>query len=309
MPFEFENKLFRTLIAENEKYAKPQSILDKSLSIADTEFPLSDEESRVFANRCINALKKKADVLSSLLPHGIKLSHKKCLNLIANMCFFEGYDAFKSYAESFSSMGATNRATSGNTIKLVCSLWRTPDNFIDPFFLQSIAVSAAILELNSELNNDVCILLAGKIFRDPGVAASKDCITEPQVGSCVARIHKNPGLYYFNRLLSYPPFLSNREQALDEFSEASFEDFINCQVLYPLDMGLFTKIPVSLTAKEMLLMEIMADIHENGEIEGLTRKQIIKKLAATESRVEVERFIIAMYSRDLHLIVGQAREQ
>lgn len=44
MPFEIENKIFQTVLAENEKFAKPLSNLEKYLSIAEVEFPLSNDE-------------------------------------------------------------------------------------------------------------------------------------------------------------------------------------------------------------------------------------------------------------------------
>lgn len=305
MSFEFENKIFHAVLSENEKLAKPLSNLDKYLSIAEIEFPLSNEEAIAFSKRCISSLKKKADVLSELLPNGQELGHKKCLDLVAKMCFFESYESFKAYADNFVSMPATHRFTSGNTIKLVASLWRVPENNIDMFFLQHIGGAAAVLELNSNLNNEISIHIATKVFSDFGASNSTDIITEAQVLNIISSIHKDPGVYYFNKILSYKPFEGNREQALDEFSEATYEEFITCQLLYPLDMGLLAPIPVSLTAMEVLTAEIMTDIHNLGKLEGVTKKQIIKKLASELTKLEVEKYIESVFSTDFNLIVDR----
>lgn len=306
MPFEIENKIFQTVLAENEKFAKPLSNLDKYLSIAEVEFPLSNDEALAFSKRCISSIKKKADVLSDLLPNGQELGHKKCLDLAAKMCFFASYEDFKAYADNFASMPATHRFTSGNTIKLVTSLLRAQENDLDMFLMQHIGGASAVLRLNSKLNEDVSSRIANTVFRDTGLSRSTDVVTEHQVSEIVSRIHQDPGVHYFNKILSYVPFKGKREQALGEFSQASYEEFITCQVQFPLDMGLLTKIPVSLTAMEVLVAEIMTDIHKHGELEGFSKKQIIKKLASELTKLEVERHINSVFGSDFYSIVNRA---
>lgn len=308
MSFDFGNKIFQTIIAENSRYAHPQTVLDKSLSIAEIDFPLSNEECDAFAKRCVGAIKKKADLIKKLLPHGVDSNLNKCRDIAANMCFFETFHDFKNYADNFASMGATNRYTSGNTLKLVTSLWKVPENAHDPFIMQHIAAASAVLKLCSKLSlsEDVSILIATKFFQDERIAKSENCVTEDQVSTIVNNLHENPGLHYLNVILGLEPFKGKRKQAIHEFSMASYDEFISCQMLYPVDMGLLTEIPVSLSAAEVLTMAIMSDIHLNGSIDGVTHKQLVKKLASSHSRTSVGLFIEKTYKGKLNEIAKSA---
>jgi len=297
------NALFQAFMNETRDPNDPGTQLKNSLSLANIAFPSTQESAQGIAKKSISHMKQKAELLSKAL--GEKLKRTECLNLVANMCFFSSWKSYLSFAESFHLLSDSQRKSSGDTVKLISSLWNITENRQNDFFKKFVAASAVILSINTGYGMGPSAVAAMKVFTDSKAKSTGDYLDEREILQIIHNLHQDPGKYYVMYCLSKAP---SRKGVKTKWSNLD-----NVDVGFFLQKTIFMDVSdttVEMSVVESIVGTIMADIHSYAEanipffinvmpspdIIDSEKNRIINALARDKTREEVYKVIAKIFS-------------
>ena len=297
------NTLFQAFMNETRDPADPGAHLKNSLKLANIAFPSTQESAQGVAKKSISHMKLKAELLSKAL--GEKLKRTECLNLAANMCFFSSWKAYLSFTESFPLLSDGQRKSSGDTVKLIASLWNITGNRENDFFNKFIVASAMILSMKTGFGIQESAVAAKKVFSDSKAKSTGDYIYENEVLEIIHNLHQEPGRYYLMYCLSQTP--SRRGVAVKWGNLENVDVGFFLQKTIFLDTG---KRTVETPVVEAIATTIMANIHSYAEanlpffVNGMfsptliasEQSRLINGLARDKTREEVYKVIIKLFA-------------
>lgn len=306
------NTLFQSFMNETKDLGNPYVQIKKSLDLANIEFPTTQESALGVAKKSLSHLKQKAELLSKAL--GGKYKRTECLNLVSNMCFFSSWKVYLSFSESFPSLSTEQRKSSGDSVKLVSTLWNITENRQNEFFSKFIVASAMILSMKTSLGIEEALLVTKKVFTDSKAKSKGDFIDANEVFEIIHNLHREPGKYYLMYCLSQVPSRNGVAVRWGNLENIDVGKFLRKTIF--LDTG---KTIVNMHVVEAIATTIMASIHSYAEAslaffisgmfahEGLANEKtrLINALARDQTRIEVHKVISRLFSGKLTLSVNE----
>lgn len=297
------NTLFQAFMSETKDSADPYVHLKKSLKLANIEFPATQESAQGMAKKSISHMKQKAELLSKALDG--KFRRSECLNLAANMCFFSSWKAFLSFAENFHLLPDGQRNTSGDSVKLVASLWSITENRENDFFNKFIVASAMVLAMKTGDGIKESVLAAKKVFSDSKAKSTGDYIDQNEILEIIHNLHREPGKYYLMYCLSQKPSRNGVPVKWGNLENVDVGKFLLKTIF--LDTG---KNIVDMPVVEAIAATIMGSIHSYAEASlpffinamfspdrlASEKHRLISGLARDKTREEVYKVILKVFS-------------
>ncbi|WP_338923762.1 hypothetical protein V0M98_36760 (plasmid) [Pseudomonas silesiensis] len=296
------NTLFQAFMNETRDPADPGAHLKNSLELANIGFPSTQESAKGVAKKSISHMKQKAELLSKAL--GEKFKRTECLNLAANMCFFSSWKAYLSFTESFHLLSEGQRKSSGDTVKLIASLWNITENRENDFFNKFIVASAMILSIKTGTKIQESAVAAKKVFTDSKAKSTGDYIDEREILEIIHNLHQEPGKYYLMTCLSHAPTRKGIAVKWGNLENVDVGFFLQKTIFF--DTG--NRI-VEMPVVEAIAASIMAAIHSYAEANlplfvkvmfspdliSSEKNRLIDGLARDKTREEVYKVILKLF--------------
>lgn len=301
--FQNGNTLFQAFMTETEDSDNPYVQLNKSLELANIAFPATEESARGVAKKSISHMKQKAELLSKAF--GGKFKRTECLNFVANMCFFSSWKTYLSFVENFPSLSERQRKTSGDSVKLVASLWNITENRQNEFFNKFIVASAMILSMKTSCKMQESIITTKKVFSDSKAKTSGNYIDQNEIMEIIYNLHRDPGKYYLMYCLSQIPSRNGVAVKWGDLENIDVGKFLLKRVFLDTGKGI-----VDTPVVEAIAAAIMAAIHSYAEanihffvkamfpLDKLNgeKSRLINGLAREKTREEVHKVILKLFS-------------
>lgn len=253
--FQTGHLAFRSVICKITPLIEPSSPLRVSCRIAGVQFPFGPIEATAFSKRSVSCLKKKADLLSSLLP--MKLKRTKLLDLAANICFFDSWGSFQSFAESFPKLSPSQRESSGDSFKFSMPLWQLTENRLDEFVKSCASGSANILSEITGLPNDECKSIVLRIYTNDELAKKAGHIRSGEMIEISSLLYEDPLAHHLMAILSCPLVAEDSLIPWPDLKNFSLGELLMTNVLY--EQG---EKAITLNSLGLLKANVMSSIHE-----------------------------------------------
>lgn len=253
--FHVGNAAFRTVMGRLTPLCAPSTPFFRSCHIAGMRLPSDHSEAAAFSKKCINGLKKKADLLSKLSPSPLKRTHS--LNLAANICFFPSWSSFQDFAEAFPKLSPGQRASSGDSFKLSMALWQTTPNRIDDFIITCLSGAGAILSDKLEMPLDDALEAVMRLYTDVDAGPKSDHIHEAEISKIISIKFNHPAQHHLMALLSHRPMKENTHHKWPDLSNITTGMLLRKHIL----ANESRKPKFTLTGKDFLVGNVMAGIH------------------------------------------------
>lgn len=297
------NSLFQAFMNETRDPGNPYIQMRKSLELANIDFPETLESATGVAKKSVSHLKLKGELLSKALDG--KFKRAECLNLVANMCFFSSWKDYLSFAESFPLLSEAQRKSSGDSVKLVSTLWNITENRQNDFFSKFMVASAMILSMKTDIGMQDALVLAKKVFTDSKAKTKGDFIDSEEVFEIIHNLHQDPGKYYLMYCLSQVPSRNGVAVRWGNLENIDVGKFLHKTIFFNTGKNI-----VQMSVVEAVAATIMASIHSYAEASlpffingmlfrdaiGNERNRLINALARDRTRDEVHKVIARLFS-------------
>lgn len=294
--FHFGNSAYRFLIAHITPLSAPNPPYAKACAIAGLRRPVGHTEAVQFSKKCVNGLKKKADLLAELLPGEVKRT--QALNLVANTCFFPNWKAFQDAAESFAHLSDGQRASSGDSFKLSLALWQITPNRMDEFVLACVGAASTVLTDKTGLDHDQTAEIMQALFSDKDISRKFSCMTASELLEITNTSYRFPVHQHLMHVLSQKPLKGSSYTTWPDLANITLGKLLKKSVAFD---QLGTKIPLSVS--DLLVANLMGSVHEFalGKL-----GYFIPPFEDGKLRTEQERIINALAHPDSHAQASQA---
>lgn len=300
--FQFGNSIFKGFLMETEELIAPLSHLDMFSNLAGVNFPGNCESADELSRRCTLSMRKKASILTKFFPG--KFKHTESLNLVANLCFFPSWKSFTDYCASFPQLPDAQRRSSGDSLKLLASLWRLSNGHLDEYATRFIASSAVVFYKTTGVDLDDAGDAVKRIFTEDRVETSGEFLEESEILHLLSTMHQHPVQFYLMYCLSQSPLRNGMEVAWPDLANIDVGKLLTKTVLLKTSSE-----SVPSQAREVIIAAIMGGIH-NYAIEKLhyvyptfnipkievERQRLISGLAMDKTRAEVSSAVDTMFS-------------